>query len=149
MRSYSFFTIILLCLALLIVDILAFYWLRSITQLITSQVIIHSINIAFWFFTIGLIFSIVLLKSRLETINPKRTQLLISSLYGLAISSFIPKLIFVIIITALYFTNYVFLENESLILVPLQDFFQDFFLFLLFVMAFLELCTALKPIIFR
>lgn len=126
MRSYSFFTIILLCLALLIVDILAFYWLHSITQLITSQVIKNIIYIAFWFFTIGLIFSIILLKSRLDAINPKQAHLFISSLYGLAISSFIPKLIFVIIITILYFTNYVFSENESLIIVPFIGLFSGF-----------------------
>ncbi|MCK5401417.1 MAG: metallophosphoesterase [Flavobacteriaceae bacterium] len=124
MRSYSFFTIVLLCFVILIVDILAFYWLQSITQLITSQVIIKAINIAFWFFTIGLISSIVLLKIKLEKINPKRKQLLISSLYGLSVSSLIPKLIFVIIFSVLYFTNYVFSEKESLIIVPLFGLFS-------------------------
>lgn len=126
MRSYSFSTIIFLCLSLLTVDILAFYWLQSITQLITSQIIINSINIAFWFFTIGLISSIILLKSRLDSIHPKRKQFLISSLYGLTVSSFIPKLIFVIIFSVLYFTNYMFSETESLIIVPLVGLFSGF-----------------------
>ena len=126
MRSYSFFTIALLCIAILIVDVLAFYWLQSITQLITSQILINIINIAFWFFTIGLISSIFLLKSKLDKINPKRKQLLISSLYGLIVSSFIPKLIFVIIFSILYFTNYMFSEKESLLIVPLTGLFSGF-----------------------
>jgi len=126
MRSFSFFTITLLCIAILIVDVLAFYWLQSITQLITSQILINVINFAFWFFTIGLISSIFLLKSKLDKINPKRKQLLISSLYGLIVSSFIPKLIFVIIFSILYFTNYMFSEKESLIIVPLVGLFSGF-----------------------
>ena len=126
MRSFSFFTIALLCVAILIVDVLAFYWLQSITQLITSQILINVIYIAFWFFTIGLISSILLLKSKLDKINPKRKQLLISSLYGLIVSSFIPKLIFVIIFSILYFTNYMFSEKESLIIVPLVGLFSGF-----------------------
>ncbi len=118
MRRYSFFTIVLLCLALLFVDILAFYWLKSITQLITPIGLKTAINIAFWFFTIGLILAILILKVSLDAINPRRRNLLVSSLYGLAVSSFIPKLIFVIIISILYFTNYVFSENESFLIIP-------------------------------
>ncbi|WP_299667882.1 metallophosphoesterase [uncultured Polaribacter sp.] len=118
MKSYSFFTIILLCIAILIVDILAFYWLQSITQLIISNFFRISIYVLFWTFTLGLITSILVLKIRLDAIDPKRKQLLISSFYGLTISSFFPKLIFVIIITILYYSNYLFSETASIILVP-------------------------------
>ena len=124
MRSYSLFTIVLLCLAILIVDILAFYWLQSITKLIVSETIKNTINIAFWVFTIGLITAIVLLKIRLKNIHPVLKQRLVSSLYGLTMSSFIPKLIFVIIISGMYFTNYVFSEKESLIIIPLVGLFS-------------------------
>jgi predicted MPP superfamily phosphohydrolase len=118
-KSYSLFTIILLCLAILLIDILAFYWLQSITQLIDSSIIKTGINVLFWVFTVGLIFSILLLKITLDNINPIRKHLLISSFYGLTISSFIPKLLFIIVISILYFTNNMFSKEESLIIVPL------------------------------
>jgi predicted MPP superfamily phosphohydrolase len=110
---------ILLCIGILIVDVLAFYWLQSITQLISSVLLVRIIHIAFWLFTIGLISSILILKSRLDAISPLRKQRLISTFYGLAISSFVPKIIFVAIISILYFTNYVFSEQESVIILPL------------------------------
>jgi len=124
MRSYSILTIFLLCLAILIVDVLAFYWLQSITKLITSVFFKNTIHISFWFFTIGLIISIMTLKVRLDDIDPRRKQLLVSSIYGLTISSFIPKLIFVIAISILFFTNYVFSEKESLLVIPLIGLFS-------------------------
>lgn len=133
MRSYSLFTIILLCLAILIIDLLAFYWLQSITQLLVSEHIKHIINIIFWFFTIGLIASIILLKIRLDNILPGHKQLLISSLYGLTISSFIPKLIFVIIISVMFFTNYVFSDKESLMVIPLIGLFSGLLPFFIIV----------------
>ena len=126
MRSYSFFTIILLCLVLLLVDTLAFYWLQSITSLLHSEYLQKLINIVFWLFTIGLIAAILLLKSRLDVMHPYRKQLLITSFYGLTISSFIPKLIFVLIISILYFTNYVFSEEKSMILIPIIGLFSGF-----------------------
>ena len=126
MRSYSLFTILLLCLAILLVDIYTFYWLQSITQLLNSTFIITIINILFWFFTIGLITAIIILKVTLDDINPKRKHLLVSSLYGLTVSSFIPKVIFVIIISILYFTNYAFSESKSLIIVPIVGLFSGF-----------------------
>jgi predicted MPP superfamily phosphohydrolase len=126
MKSYSFFTIILLCIAVLFVDIFAFYWLQSITQLIISDVFRTPIYILFWTFTLGLITSILLLKLRLDSIDPRRKQVLISSFYGLAISSFIPKLIFVISITILYFTNTIFSETASLIFVPIVGLLSGF-----------------------
>ena len=119
MRSFSLFTILLLCMAILLIDILAFYWLQSITELITSSIIKTSINTLFWVFTIGLITSIITLKITLDSINPIRKHLLISSFYGLVVSSFIPKLIFVMVISILYATNSVFSETESLVIVPL------------------------------
>jgi predicted MPP superfamily phosphohydrolase len=129
MRRYSFFIIILLCIAILIVDIISFYWLQSITQLIKVPFVEKLINIVFWIFTVGLIAAIILLKSRLDNLNLYRKQLLVTSLYGLTVSSFIPKLIFSIVITILYFTNNVFSEKESLIVLPLIGLFSGFFPF--------------------
>lgn len=124
MRKFSIFTIILACLTILIVDILAFYWLQSITVLIAYNILKNSINFLFWFFTIGLVSSIMILKFNLDKINPKRKQILVSTLYGLTISSLIPKLIFIIIIASLYFTNHMFSEKESLIIVPIVGLFS-------------------------
>jgi len=119
MKSFSLFSIILLCLAILLVDIMAFYWLKSITALIDSSTFQNSIHILFWIFTIGLMGSIIILKISLEDIDPSRKQQLISYFYGLAVSSFIPKLIFVVVISILYASNYVFSESKSLVIVPL------------------------------
>ena len=80
----------------------------------------------FWFFTIGLITAIIILKITIEGIDPKRKHLLISSLYGLTVSSFIPKFIFISIISTLYFTNFIFSERESLLIVPLIGLFSGF-----------------------
>lgn len=135
MRSYSFFKIFLLCLALLLIDILAFYWLLSITQPITSTLLKNSIYIVFWIFTVGLLSSILLLKVKLELVAPQRQQLLISRLYGLTVSSFIPKLIFVVVISILYFTNFVFSERESLIVIPLIGVFSGFLPFFVILYA--------------
>ena len=126
MRRFSFFTIILLCLAILIVDMATFYWLQSITQLITLPYLESLINSVFWVFTIGLVASIILLKSRLDTMNQYRKQLLISSFYGLSVASFIPKLIFVTVISIFYYANYMFSEEESLIIVPIIGIFSGF-----------------------
>ncbi|NER15739.1 metallophosphoesterase [Spongiivirga citrea] len=126
MRSYSLVAIILLCLAILTVDILTFYWLQSITQLIASSLFIKLIKVAFWVFSIGLITAILVLKIRLDSISTRRKHLLISSLYGLTVSSFIPKIIFVIVITVLYATNYVLSDKESLIAIPLVGLFSGF-----------------------
>lgn len=119
MRSFSLLTIFLLCLIILIIDVLAFYWLQSITQLLASSTIISVINTLFWVFAIGLITSILVLKIRLDDIDPLRKHRLISSFYGLAILSFFPKLIFVIIISILYFANYFIPVTESRVIVPL------------------------------
>ncbi|NND53300.1 MAG: metallophosphoesterase [Flavobacteriaceae bacterium] len=124
MRSYSLFTIILLCLAIVVLDMLTFYWLLSLTKLLTSELLKTIIHILFWTFTAGLVISIIILKVRLDDINPRRKHLLVSSLYGLTVSSFIPKLIFTIIISILFFTNYVFSETESLIVIPIVGLFS-------------------------
>ncbi len=134
MRSHSLFTIILLCFAILLIDIVAFYWLQDITILLDSVFLKTAINIVFWVFTVGLIAAIIILKVKLDDINPRRKQLLITSLYGLTVSSFLPKIIFVIIISILFFTNFMFSEKESLLVIPLIGLFSGFLPF--FVIAY-------------
>ncbi|NNK55623.1 MAG: metallophosphoesterase [Flavobacteriaceae bacterium] len=119
MRRYSLFTIILLCFAILIVDILSYYWLQRITKLHASTDLKLVIDILFWFFTIGLMSAIIILKIRMDSISALRRQRLISSLYGLAVASFAPKLIFVIVFSILTAINYVFSEEASIIVVPI------------------------------
>ncbi|MFP2994425.1 metallophosphoesterase [Spongiivirga sp. MCCC 1A20706] len=133
MRSYSIVVIIVLCLAILTLDVITFYWLQSITQLVVSSLFNMLINILFWIFTIGLVTAILVLKIRIESISPKRRQRLISSIYGLTVSSFIPKFIFVIVVTTLYATNYVFSDTESLIVVPLLGLLSGFLPFFVIV----------------
>lgn len=144
MKSYSLFTILLLCLAILAVDILAFYWLQSITQLINSESLKTAINIIFWIFTAGLVILILLLKVTLEDINPRRKHLLVSSLSGLTISSFIPKLIFVVIISILFFSNFVFSEKESLIIIPLIGLCSGFLPFFVILYGFFRALYRFK-----
>jgi len=129
MKSYSLFTIFLLCLVIFTVDFLAYHWLKSITNLISFSFLRSAIHILFWFFTIGLIVAIITLKIRLDHIQPRRKQLLISSLYGLTISSFIPKIIFIVVTAIFFFTNYVFSEKESLLVIPLIGLFAGFLTF--------------------
>ncbi|GAA4884326.1 metallophosphoesterase [Flaviramulus aquimarinus] len=129
MRPFSLFSIVLLCVAILLVDFLAFYWLKSITSLLDFSVLIIIIHTLFWVFTFGLIVSILILKITLDDILPSRKYLLISRFYGLAILSFIPKLIFVIIISVCYFSNYLFSETQSLIMVPVVGLLSGFFPF--------------------
>lgn len=144
MRSYSFFTILMLCLAILVVDIIAFYWLLSITKLISAPTLVTVIHTAFWIFTVGLISAILVLKIRLDTINPITKQLVVSSLYGLTISSFIPKIIFVISITILYTTNYVFSQTESLIIIPLIGLFSGILPFVVIAFGILKTVYRFK-----
>lgn len=144
MRSYSLFTIFLLCLAILLIDILAFFGLQSITQLISSLNFKIIINSFFWIFSIGLIVSILILKIRLNDINPLKKHLVISSFYGLAISSFIPKLIFVVVIATLYFTNYIFSETESLVLVPIIGLLSGFLPFFVIVYSIFKAAYKFK-----
>lgn len=118
MRRFSIFTIFLLCLALVIVDCLSYYWLQKITTLHAPVGIKVLIDILFWIFTVGLVAAILILKFRLDLISPTRRQRLISSLYGLAVASFVPKLIFVLVISILTAVNFTFSEDVSTIVVP-------------------------------
>jgi len=102
---------------------------------IEPTIIKNTIFIAFWFFTIGLIISILVLKIRLESISPYRKQLLISSLYGLTVSSFIPKLIFVVVISTLYFSNFLISGEKALRIIPLVGVFFGFLPFFVIVYA--------------
>ncbi len=135
MRTFSFFTIVLLCLALLIIDTLTFFWLRSIIQFLFEGWVIKAIYVAFWVFTVGLISAILLLKFQLDQLAPKRKQLLISSLYGLTVSSFLPKIVFVIVISLLYLTNFGFSEKDSIWIVPLAGLFSGFLPFFMVLYA--------------
>lgn len=144
MRSFSNFAIFLLCLAILVIDMLAFYWLQSITQLLDMPKLRLSIHIVFWFFTIGLITAIAILKVRLDRIHPQRKHLLITSLYGLTVSSFIPKIIFVIIISTLYFSNYVFSEKESLFVIPIIGLLAGFLPFFVIIYAIFKALYRFK-----
>ena len=144
MRSFSNFSIFLLCVAILMIDILAFYWLQSITQLFNMPHLRLSIHIAFWFFTIGLITSIGILKVRLDNIHPQRKHLLITSLYGLTVSSFIPKIIFIIIISFLYFSNHMLSEKESLIVIPIIGLLAGFLPFFVIIYAIFKALYRFK-----
>ena len=138
MRSYSFFTIVLLCLAILVVDLFTYYWLQSIIIYLPSVLVRNGINIAFWIFTTGLISAILILKIRLDKIPRQRKHLLISSLYGLTVSSFIPKLIFILIISILYYTNAAVSGNESVVLIPVFGLIAGFlpFFFIMYAIFF-------------
>ncbi len=131
MKKVSLFEIILLCLAILLIDILAFYWLQSITQLLESDVLRIIINVLFWVFTVGLISSVLILKTTLNKISPIRKQLIISRFYGLGILSFAPKLIFVIVFTILNFTSFIFPESIALLLIPIVGLLSGFLPFFL------------------
>jgi len=144
MRSFSNLSVFLLCLAILVIDVLAFYWLQSITQLINLPNLRLSIHIAFWFFTIGLITSIGILKVRLDNIHPQRKHLLITSLYGLTVSSFIPKIIFIIIISFLYFSNHMLSERESLIVIPIIGLLAGFLPFFIIIYAIFKALYRFK-----
>lgn len=135
MRTFSLFSIFLLCIVIVGVDALSFYWLRSITHIIPSTPIKIAIDILFWTFTIGLVLAILLLKIRMETVPITKRQSLISSLYGLTISSFIPKIIFVVIVSVLYFSNSVLSETESFLIVPIVGLTAGFLPFFVIVYA--------------
>ena len=144
MRSYSLFAIFLLCLAIVLVDALTFYWLQSITQLIVSSALKISINILFWTFTLGLVSAILIVKIKMETVPLMRRQSLISSLYGLTISSFVPKILFIVFISILYFTNYIFSETDSLFIVPAVGLIAGFLPFFAIVYAIFKAVYRFK-----
>lgn len=135
MRTYSLFAVFLLCVVIVGVDALTFYWLQSITKLIDSSFLKTLIDVLFWTFTISLVSAILVLKVRMEAVPVTKRQSLISSLYGLTISSFIPKIIFVVFISILYFSNHIFSETESLIIVPAVGLIAGFLPFFIIVYA--------------
>ena len=138
MRPYNLFVIVLLCIFIIMVDAAAYYWLQSILELIPSTFFTSLIKILFWFFTVGLIVAILTLKLSMGYLDPTRRQRLISSMYGLTVSSFIPKIIFVIVISLLYYSNYVFSESESLIWIPIAGLIAGFLPFFVIVYATLK-----------
>jgi len=114
MKNYSFETILLLCFGILVIDILSYY---GLTQLVFDMISIdlqRAITILFWLFTIGLISAIIVLKRRVDRIHPKKKQILISRMYGLTVSSFIPKIIFVLVVIALLISENYFLHGRWL-----------------------------------
>lgn len=144
MRTYSLFVIILLCVLIMGIDAATFYWLQSITQFIVPSSLQILINILFWTFTIGLVSAILILKIRMETIPVVKRQSLISSLYGLTISSFVPKILFVISVSILYFSNHIFSKTESLIIVPAVGLLAGFLPFFVIVYAILKAVYKFK-----
>ena len=134
MKSYSLFTIVLLCLAIIGIDVLAFFGLQPILNFINSQALKTAITITFWIFTFGLVVAILILKIRMDAVHPARKQLLVSSLYGLTISSFIPKFIFVLVTSLLYVTNDLTIDSKWSFIVLLLGLFAGFLPF--FVIAY-------------
>lgn len=124
MRIMSLAAVIFLCLVILAVDALAFYWLQSITQWIESALIRQGINVLFWIFTAGLISAILLFKFRIEYLHPIRKQWMTSSLVGLTISSVVPKFIFVVIISIIYFSSAVITQQQASIWAALAGLFS-------------------------
>lgn len=144
MRTYSFVAILLLCLIIIGVDAVTFYWLQSITKWIPSATTKTIIHVLFWVFSIGLVMAILVLKTRIRRVPVTRRQALISSLYGLTISSFIPKIIFVLIVSILYFSNYVFSETESIWIVPVVGLIAGFLPFFVIVYAIFKAVYKFK-----
>src|SRR5690625_5678126 len=89
MRSYSFFAVLLLCIAIVSIDAVTFYWLQYIIKWIPSATTQLFINILFWIFTIVLVSAILVFKIRIGKVPVTRRQPIISYLYGFTISSFI------------------------------------------------------------
>ncbi|WP_310993886.1 metallophosphoesterase [Aequorivita marina] len=144
MRTHSLFVVFLLCIAIVGVDILTFYWLQSIIQFIPSAILKTIINIFFWIFTIGLVSAILILKIKMETVPITRRQALISSLYGLTVSSFIPKIVFIVVISVLHYSNFVFSETQSLIIVPAMGLIAGFLPFFAIVYAIFKAVYRFK-----
>lgn len=138
MRAYNLFVIVLLCVFIFLIDAAAYYWLQSILELIPSSFLTTLIKVLFWFFTFGLIAAILTLKLSLSYLDPTRRQRLISSMYGLTVSSFIPKIIFVVIISLLYYSNYILSDSKSLIWIPIAGLIAGFLPFFVIVYATLK-----------
>ncbi len=119
MRTYPVHTILLLCLAIVLVDVFAFYWLQNITAFTHSPQAVRLINAGFWLFTVGQVSAILVMRLRLKQMEPQRKQLLISSLYGITVLSFVPKLIFVIATSIIHYSNANMAVPHALYWVPL------------------------------
>lgn len=133
MRRFSFLAILGLCAVIVLIDLLAYYWLQSITSLVGSIFFQRLVKIFFFVFMIGLVGAILFLKIRMDTISERRRHLLISSLYGLTVSSLIPKALFVMTISILFYSNYVFSQGESGVVITLVGLFSGFFPFFVIV----------------
>ena len=135
MRNYNLFVILLLCMFIFLVDAAAYYWLQSILELIPLPFFTTLIKILFWVFTVGLIVAILTLKISMSYLEPTWRHRLVTSMYGLTVSSFIPKIIFVLVISLLYYSNYVFAESESLVWIPIGGLAAGFLPFFVIVYA--------------
>ncbi|PIE48662.1 MAG: phosphohydrolase [Flavobacteriales bacterium] len=144
MRSYSFASILLLCLVLLLVDALAFYWLYHLIQPLQAPKFKIFFYTVYWVFSFGLVISILILKIRLDSIHPGRKQMLTSSLYGLTVASFIPKIIFSIIFTLFFFTNNWFFDIKWVWLLPIIAVISGIFPFIVIVYAVLKAVYRFK-----
>ncbi len=142
MRSYPVYTFVLLCVVLLVVDIFAFYWLQTITALTHSPATVRIINAFFWLFTVGLISAIMIMRLRLKKMEPQRRQILISSLYGLTVLSFVPKLFFVIAISIIHYTDNALALDHALYWVPLLGLVAG-------LLPFFALCYAIFRSLYR
>lgn len=144
MKSFSLFSIFMLCVAIVLVDAFAFYWLQSILQIVDYPSLKLFINSLFWVFTFGLVSAIMLLKMRMNAIPVGKRQMLISSLYGLTISSFVPKILFSLIISVLYYSNYIFSETDSVLIVPIFGLIAGFLPFFAIVYAIFKSAYRFK-----
>ena len=144
MKSYSLFSIFILCVAIVLVDAFAFYWLQSILQFVEYSFLKLFINSLFWVFTFGLVSAIMFLKMRMNAIPVGKRQMLISSLYGLTISSFVPKILFIVIISVLYYSNYIFSETDSVLIVPIFGLIAGFLPFFAIVYAIFKSAYRFK-----
>jgi hypothetical protein len=134
----------MLCVAIVLVDAFAFYWLQSILQIVDYPSLKLFINSLFWVFTFGLVSAIMLLKMRMNVIPVGKRQMLISSLYGLTISSFVPKILFIVIISVLYYSNYIFSETDSVLIVPIFGLIAGFLPFFAIVYAIFKSAYRFK-----
>ena len=144
MKSFSLFSIFILCVAIVLVDAIAFYWLQSILQFVEYSFLKLFINSLFWIFTFGLVSAIMFLKMRMNAIPVGKRQMLISSLYGLTISSFVPKILFIVIISVLYYSNYIFSETDSVLIVPIFGLIAGFLPFFAIVYAIFKSAYRFK-----
>lgn len=144
MRRFSFTAILLLCLVIVLIDLLTYYWLQSVTVLTGSIFFQRLINVLFFMFMVGLVGAILILKIKIDTISEKRRHLLISSLYGLTVSSLVPKTLFVITISILFYSNYMFSETASVMVISVVGLFSGFLPFFVIIYAIFKAVYKFK-----